>query len=61
MQKIAKKPKASRALMVTGLVFAIAGGVIFAGRNRGNRLTGKEHKHTIENLAPWDVVGYSDL
>ena len=62
MQKLAERPKAKKALMVTGLVLAVAGGVALAERNRRRALAAKEHNDSaMPDPRIWGVVGYSDL
>ena len=61
MQKLAERPKAKRALLVTGVVLAVVGGMALAERTRRKSLTAKESHNTMPGPLPWGIVGFTDL
>ncbi len=57
MQKVDERPNAKRALLVTSVVLAVAGGVALAERKRRKNLVAKQRNELI----PWGVVGCGEL
>jgi hypothetical protein len=61
MQKVAERPKANKALLVTGVVMAVVAGVALAERYRRRSLAARQRSDITPDPIPWGIVGYSDL